>query len=156
MIAIADEEGLYLLEFVDRRGLENEIKKLRKKLNAAIVPGENAVLKNIAFEIKNYFDNKIFIFTTPIHLIGSIFQKKVWEALRNIPPGETRAYLDIAKSIFAPKAFRAVALANGANPLCIIVPCHRVINSNGKIGGYGGGIARKQWLLEHEKKRRVE
>jgi AraC family transcriptional regulator, regulatory protein of adaptative response / methylated-DNA-[protein]-cysteine methyltransferase len=78
--------------------------------------------------------------------------KKVWKELRKIPPGETRSYLEIAKSLNAPTACRAVARANGTNPLVIIVPCHRVINSDGGLGGYGGGVARKQWLLEHEKR----
>jgi len=151
MIAIADEQGLYLLEFIDRRGLENEVKKLIKILNAAIIPGETNILKSIEFEIADYFDQQKFVFNTPIHLIGSSFQNKVWNELRTIPPGETRSYLEIAKSINAPTACRAVARANGANQLAIIVPCHRVINSNGELGGYGGGIVRKQWLLEHEK-----
>jgi AraC family transcriptional regulator, regulatory protein of adaptative response / methylated-DNA-[protein]-cysteine methyltransferase len=152
MIAVADEDGLYVLEFVDRRGLENEVKRLREKLNAAIIPGETKIIKSIESEIENYFDRKNFVFKTPIHLRGSPFQKNVWEELRKIPPGETRSYLEIAKSLNAPTACRAIARANGANQLAIIVPCHRVINSNGKLGGYGGGVARKQWLLEHEKK----
>lgn len=151
MIVITDEKGLYLLEFVDRRGLENEIKQLRKKLNAAIIPGENSMIKNIESEITDYFNQRKFVFHTPIHCIGSAFQKAVWHQLKKIPPGETRAYLDIAKSLHAPKACRAVARANGANRLAIIVPCHRVINKNGELGGYGGGVVRKQWLLEHEK-----
>lgn len=152
MIAIADENGLYLLEFVDRRGLEREVKQLRKKLNAAIIPGETSIIKSISDEITHYFNGTNILFKTPVHLIGSPFQKKVWQELRKIPPGETRSYLEIAKLINAPAACRAVARANGANPLAIIVPCHRVINSNGEIGGYGGGVARKQWLLEHEAK----
>lgn len=152
MIAIADEDGLYLLEFIDRRGLEREVESLRKKLNAAIIPGETKIIKSIESEIAQYFDGKNLVFKTPIHMNGTPFQKSVWEELRRIPVGETRSYLDIAKSINKPTAFRAVALANGANPLCIIVPCHRVINSNGELGGYGGGVARKQWLLDLEKK----
>ncbi len=151
MIAIADEDGLYLLEFVDRRGLEIEVKILRKKLNAAIIPGETKIIKSIEIEIANYFNGRNFIFNTPIHLIGSPFQKKVWKALLKIPPGETRSYLDIAKSINAPTASRGVGRANGSNQLAIIIPCHRVINANGDLGGYGGGIVRKQWLLEHER-----
>lgn len=151
MIVIADEDGLYLLEFVDRRGLENEVKRLRKKLNAAIIPGETNITKSIESEIALYFDGKNILFKTPIHLIGSPFQKNVWMELRKIPPGETRSYLEIARLINAPTACRAVARANGANQLAIIVPCHRVINSNGQLGGYGGGVTRKQWLLEHEK-----
>lgn len=151
MIAIADEQGLYLLEFVDRRGLENEVKRLRNKLKAAIIPGETKIIEQITYEMTNYFDGKEIVFRTPIHLMGSSFQKSVWEKLQQIPPGETRSYLEIAKSINAPTACRAVARANGTNPLAIIVPCHRVINANGELGGYGGGVARKQWLLEHEK-----
>ena len=151
MIAIADENGLYLLEFIDRRGLEREVERLRKKLKAAIIPGETQIIKSIESEITNYFDRKNVVFKTPLHLVGSAFQKRVWEELKNIPPGETRSYLDIAKSIRKPTACRAVAQANGANQLAIIIPCHRVINITGEIGGYGGGIARKQWLLEHEK-----
>ena len=84
-------------------------------------------------------------------LLGSPFQKQVWEELKKIPSGETRAYLAIAKAVGRPTACRAVANANGANQLAIIIPCHRVINTNGELGGYGGGIARKQWLLDLEK-----
>ena len=152
MIAIADEENLYLLEFVDRRRLEREIDSLRKKLKVDIIPGQTQITKNIQSEITNYFDGKNIEFKTPIHLIGSPFQKSVWEKLREIPAGETRSYLAIAKSLKKPTAFRAVAQANGANPLSIIVPCHRVINTNSELGGYGGGVARKQWLLNLEKK----
>ncbi len=152
MVAIADDHSLYLLEFVDRRGLENEVKKLRKKLSAAIIPGETNIIRNVESELAHYFDGKSMEFKTPIHLIGSTFQKNVWLELRKIPPGETRSYLDIAKSLKKPTACRAVARANGANQIAIIVPCHRVINSNGQLGGYAGGIVRKQWLIEHEKK----
>jgi len=152
MIAIADEDNLYLLEFVDRRGLEHEIESLRKKLKTAIIPGQTQIIRNIESEITHYFNGKNLEFKTPIHLVGSPFQKSVWEELRNIPLGETRSYLDIAKSLKKPTAFRAVAQANGANQLAIIVPCHRVINTNGELGGYGGGVARKQWLLELERK----
>lgn len=151
MLAIADEKNLYLLEFVDGRGLKDEVKRLKQKLKTAIIPGETAVIKNITSELTNYFNGQCMAFKTSIHLMGSPFQQSVWHTLQKIPPGETRAYLDIAKSINAPTACRAVASAIGANPLAIIVPCHRVINTNGTIGGYAGGIARKQQLLEHEK-----
>src|SRR5205085_4056961 len=104
MIAIADEDGLYLLEFVDRRGLENEVQRLRKKLKAAIIPGETPIIKSIESEITHYFNRTNYIFKTPIHPIGSLFQKRVWEELRKIPLGETRSYLDIAKSLKKPTA----------------------------------------------------
>lgn len=151
MIAIADDTGLFLLEFIDRRGLEREVERLRKKLRAAIIPGENAILQQIETEITKYFAEKLTVFKTPIHQVGSPFQKRVWEELQKIPPGETRSYLDIAKLIEKPTACRAVARANGTNQLAIIIPCHRVINSNQELGGYAGGVVRKQWLLTHEK-----
>ena len=152
IIAIADDTGLYLLEFADRRGLEREIERLRKKMKAAIIPGETPIIKKIEKELMNYFNGENANFETPLKLMGSDFQKNVWDALQKIPPGETRSYLDIASAIKKPTAFRAVANANGANQLAIIIPCHRVINSNGDLGGYGGGISRKQWLIKHEKK----
>jgi AraC family transcriptional regulator of adaptative response/methylated-DNA-[protein]-cysteine methyltransferase len=151
MIAIADENALYLLEFIDRRSLENEVIGLQKKLKAAIIPGETTIIKSIKSEIADYFNKGKFIFKTPILLMGSPFQKSVWEELKKIPSGETRSYLNIAKSLNRPTACRAVARANATNQLAIIVPCHRVINTSGELGGYAAGVARKQWLLEHEK-----
>ncbi len=152
MCAIADDETLYLLEFVDRRGLEKEIERLRKRTKRAIIPGKSNPLNQIEVELKEYFSGKIHAFKTPLFLIGSPFQKMVWEELQKIPRGETRFYAQIAKAIGKPSAFRAVALANGANQFAIVIPCHRVINSNGDLGGYGGGIKRKEWLLKHERK----
>ena len=151
MLCITDDEGLYLLEFVDRRGLELEVERLRKRLKAAIVPGDTQITQLANKEINQYFVGKLTNFKTPLHFIGSDFQKQVWGVLQQIPVGQTRAYSDIAKAIEQPKAFRAVARANGANQLAIIIPCHRVINANGELGGYGGGVHRKQWLLEHER-----
>lgn len=150
MLVVADEEAVYLLEFVDRRGLEREIERLRKKTKMAIIPGETAASKQIEAELKGYFSGKVQEFKTALLLIGSPFQKGVWEELKKIPRGETRSYAQIAAAIGRPSAFRAVALANGANQFAIVIPCHRVINSNGALGGYGGGIKRKEWLLKHE------
>lgn len=151
MIAIADENELYLLEFVDRRGLEREVERLRKRLKAAIIPGRTEPIQSIEQEMTQYFDGTLNEFKTPLHLMGSPFQQSVWEQLRRIPPGETRSYADIAAALGKPAAYRAAAQANGANQLAIVIPCHRVINSDGGLGGYGGGIARKEWLLKHEK-----
>jgi len=151
MLIIADENYLYLLEFVERRGLENEIARLRKRYKMGIIPGETKITHQIKTELANYFSGKNLTFKTPTYLLGSKFQKNVWQALQAIPPGQTRSYLDIAKAIKHPKAYRAVANANGANQLALIIPCHRVINNNGELGGYGGGISRKAWLLQHEK-----
>ncbi|NNM59985.1 MAG: bifunctional transcriptional activator/DNA repair protein Ada [Legionellales bacterium] len=151
MLVIADDEGLYLLEFVDRRGLEREVERLRLKTKSAILPGRTIPIDSIDLELQCYFKGELDKFDTPLNLIGSTFQQNVWQALQKIPCGETRSYLDIARAIGHPAAVRAVARANGANQLALIIPCHRVINHNGELGGYGGGISRKQWLIQHEK-----
>ncbi|MCD6055387.1 MAG: cysteine methyltransferase [Gammaproteobacteria bacterium] len=151
MLVISDDEALYLLEFVDRRGLEREIMVLRSRLNAGILPGDTAPIRSVSKELSAYFERKLKNFRTPLHLLGSAFQQSVWEALLAIPYGERRSYAEQAKALGKPQAYRAVANANGANRLAIIVPCHRIINSNGELGGYGGGLARKEWLLKHEK-----
>ncbi|MEK3805468.1 trifunctional transcriptional activator/DNA repair protein Ada/methylated-DNA--[protein]-cysteine S-methyltransferase [Bacillus sp. FSL H8-0547] len=152
MVAVADEEVLYLVEFVDRRGLEKELENLRAKHAAAIVPGTNSVLEQIERELNDYFAGKCLTFETPIYLdAGSEFQRNVWRLLKEIPPGETISYKELAVRAGNPKAYRAVARANGANQLCILIPCHRVIASDGGLGGYGGGIQRKAWLLEWER-----
>lgn len=153
MIAIADEQALYLLEFVDRRGLEREVERLRKKIKSAIIPGLTAPIQSIEKELKKYFEGSLIEFKTPLIFLGSPFQKRVWEELKKIPFGETRSYSEIATEMGQPTAFRAVANANGANQFAIIIPCHRVINANGELGGYGGGLTRKKWLINHEKQR---
>ncbi len=153
MIAIADKQALYLLEFVDRRGLEREVERLRNKLKATIIPGHTQPISSIEKELIQYFKGKLRNFKTPLFYLGSPFQKLVWDELKKIPYGETRSYLNIASSIGKPSACRALASANGANQLTIIIPCHRVINTNGELGGYGGGIMRKKWLINHEKQR---
>ena len=150
MIAIADEQELYLLEFVDRRGLEREVERLRLKTKSAIIPGITTPIASIERELEWYFEGKLSEFQTPVHLLGSPFQKSVWNELLKIPAGETRSYGEIAMNLGKPTAFRAVANANGCNQLAIIIPCHRVIRLNGDLGGYAGGLTRKQWLLEHE------
>jgi AraC family transcriptional regulator of adaptative response/methylated-DNA-[protein]-cysteine methyltransferase len=151
MIAIANESGLLLLEFIDRRGLEREVERLRNKTKSAIIPGRTKPIDLIEKELEQYFQCGQKKFNTPIVMLGSDFQKNVWHELIKIPPGETRSYADIAKAIKQPSACRAVARANGANQLAIIIPCHRVINSDGELGGYGGGLTRKAWLINHEK-----
>lgn len=150
MIAVADEESLYLLEFVDRRGLEREIEYLRRKLPASIIPGRTRPIDQIERELTRYFSGEIREFATPLASFGTPFQRLVWEALGRIPFGETRSYADLALSVGRPSAVRAVAQANGANRLAIVIPCHRVINANGGLGGYGGGLGKKAWLIQHE------
>ncbi|KJV80458.1 methylated-DNA-[]-cysteine S-methyltransferase family protein [Rickettsia hoogstraalii str. RCCE3] len=152
MIAISDEKLLYLLEFVDRRGLELEIERLRIKTKSAIISGSTKPILMIEEELKLYFNGTLQKFNTPIYLLGSPFQKMVWQELINIPYGKTRSYLNQAKALGKPTSYRAVANANGMNQLATIVPCHRIINSNGELGGYGGGLHRKKWLIEHGRK----
>lgn len=150
MIAIADEKFLYLLEFLDKRRLESEFEALKQKLNAHILPGRTQITEQIEKELFHYFSGESFDFKTPCYLWGTAFQKKVWQVLQSIPSGQTYSYLELATAVGNVKASRAVGHANGRNPLAIIVPCHRVIQRNGSLGGYSAGLNRKQWLLDHE------
>lgn len=152
MIAISDDAGLYLLEFADRRGLDRKVERLRLNTNYVIIPGITDPIKSITLELVSYFYGSLKEFKTPFHILGTPFQKKAWHALQKIPYGNTRSYKSQAGIIGNEKAYRAVANANGANQLAIVIPCHRIINNNGDIGGYGGGVTRKQWLISHEEK----
>jgi AraC family transcriptional regulator, regulatory protein of adaptative response / methylated-DNA-[protein]-cysteine methyltransferase len=152
MLALANDDGLHLLEFVDRRGLEKEIERLRKKQGCVIVPGAHKYLEKISMELDSYFNSELAQFSTPIILSGSDFQLSVWSELQKIPVGKTRSYAEMCLRIGNPKAVRAMGRANGDNVLAIVVPCHRVIGADGSLTGYGGGLPRKQWLLEHELK----
>lgn len=151
MIAVADQDALYILEFLDRKRLESEMVRLKQRTQSTILSGTTEPLIAIQKELKQYFAGTLSAFKTPFVLQGSPFQQAAWHALCQIPYGETRSYLDQATHIGRPSAYRAVANANGANQLAIIVPCHRIINHNGRLGGYGGGLARKEWLLKLEK-----
>lgn len=150
MLVIHDDKYIYLLEFVDRRGLENEILKLRKRLKAVILPERKDIVNTLENELIHYFETGDSNFTTSIKMIGSDFQKNVWSELQKIPSGKTISYKELAMKIGNEKYCRAVARANGTNQISIIIPCHRVINTSGELGGYGGGVGRKKWLLEKE------
>jgi len=151
MFACAGKKGVCLFDFTDRRMLETEFKDLRKRLNAIILPGENPHLDHLQSEIQEYFAGKRKTFTVPLHTPGTDFQNSVWKVLQEIPYGETRSYKQQAVSLGNPKAVRAVASANGHNRIGILIPCHRVIGSDGSLTGYGGGLHRKKWLLDFEK-----
>ena len=151
ILALADESGLHVFDWVDRRGLEREILRLRKRTKFAIVPGDHPILDQAASEIAEYFSGTRKSFTLPLARRGTEFQRRVWDALLDIPPGETRSYAAVAKTIGQPGAVRAVARAIGDNYRGLVIPCHRVIGSDGSLTGYGGGLARKQWLLDHER-----
>ncbi|SIT88098.1 bifunctional transcriptional activator/DNA repair enzyme AdaA [Pontibacter indicus] len=151
MFVCATEKGICLLEFVDRRMLETEFKDLQRLLGATIVAGENEHIKQASVEVAEYFAGSRKTFTLSLDSPGTVFQNLVWESLRQIPYGETRSYQQQAEAVGVPSAVRAVASANGFNRIALVIPCHRVIGKNGKLVGYGGGLERKQWLLEHEK-----
>ncbi len=151
MLALADDRGLHLLDFVDRRGLERALAMLQKRLRARALPGDHRYLAQIERELREYFAGERRAFETPVVLTGSPFQARVWGELLAIAPGTTTSYAELARRIGQPHAVRAVGRANGDNRLSIIVPCHRVIGSDGALTGYGGGLARKQKLLDLER-----
>lgn len=150
MLAIASEAGLVLLEFVDRRALETELRDLKKLFSTAIVPGDAIVLDRTASQLEGYLSGMRSDFDIPLDPRGSEFELKVWRELRTIPHGRTRSYAEIAAAVGCTSP-RAIGRANGRNRIAIVIPCHRVIRSDGELCGYGGGIWRKQWLLDHER-----
>ncbi len=150
LVAGATDRGICLLEFSDRRMLEAQGKTLAARHGLPIAPGEHPFLRTLGIELEEYLSGKRRDFSLPIDEPGTDFQRKVWQALREIPYGETRSYGELALAIGDGKAVRAVARANGMNRVAILVPCHRVIGADGGLGGYGGGIWRKQRLLEIE------
>ncbi len=150
MLAIADEKALHLLEFIDRRRLLTEIAQIRESLRLAIVPGENVILSKTERELKAYFAGGLKKFSVKLRPAGTDFEQEVWDELGKIPYGTTLSYGELGKRVGHAKAARAIGRANGANKLAIVIPCHRVIRADGNLSGYGGGVWRKKWLLEHE------
>lgn len=155
MVAAATHEGVCLLEFADRRMLETQLGRLQRKLRCNLAPGRNAHLERLEVELRRYFEGTLTEFSVPLALPGTPFQVAVWRALLEIPYGEVRTYEGLAHAIGRPAAQRAVGRANGDNRLAIIVPCHRVVGADGNLRGYGGGLWRKQSLLDHERARRL-
>ncbi len=152
MIVCATEKGICLLEFSDRKMLETELKTIAKLLNATIIQGHNKHFELLEKQLNEYFTRQRKTFDIPLHTPGTDFQNKVWTALQNIPFGQTKSYKQQAIAIDNPESVRAVANANGMNRISILIPCHRVIGSDGQLTGYGGGLWRKKYLLEHEAK----
>ena len=150
MLAGAMEEGICLLEFVDRRMLETQLSRLSKLLKARVVPGSHKHFETLNQQLQEYFSGQRREFRVPLVLAGTPFQKRVWAELQRIPYGSTRSYREQAEALGAPKAVRAVAKANGDNRIAILIPCHRVIGAKGELMGYGGGVSRKQYLLKLE------
>ncbi len=151
MLALADDAGLHLLDFLDRKGLERKIHAIRDTLGRAIVPGDNPHLDATEAGLAAYFAGSRLTFDIPLIPLGSEWQRTVWDHLHTIPPGETKSYSRMADELGRPTASRAIGNANGLNYLAIVIPCHRVIRSDGSLCGYGGGVWRKQWLLDHER-----
>ena len=149
MFFVGDEEALYLLEFADAPGVDEELIFIEKELKKKSMPGSTKVITLAKQQVKEYFSRDRFTFTVPIKTLGTPFQKKVWRALIEIEHGTIVSYGEVAKKIKREKAFRAVGTATGRNSLALLVPCHRVLAANG-LGGYKGGLDRKKWLLEHE------
>ncbi len=156
MVTGATGKGICLLEFTDRRMLEAQLNTLAMKFRMSFSPGENDFTKQLHGELESYFEGRLTQFKVPIEYPGTEFQVKVWQALLEIPYGETRSYEDIAKKLGTPKAVRAVGHANGLNRIGIVIPCHRVVNKNGELGGYGGGLWRKKRLLDIESRREAD
>lgn len=151
MFVAASSEGICLLEFVDRKRLESELTDIQRLFKQRIIAGENVHIKQLKKELLEYFEGTRKTFDVAIHKAGTDFQQSVWEELEHIPYGKTMSYRDVAHKIQKPKAVRAVGAANGANRISILLPCHRVVGSNGQLTGYGGGIERKKWLLDFER-----
>lgn len=147
LLLAGDADALHVLAF--------GVGSRPREIDADWIPDTKGVLSHVRKELDRYFEGRLRAFTTPLAFNGTPFQNAVWKALTRIPYGETISYLDLAKRIDNPKAVRAVGMANGANPIAIIVPCHRVIGSNGSLTGFGGGLPTKRALLELEKGQRV-
>ena len=158
MVAVSCDHKLHLLEFIDRKALPAEVQRLMKRQPGGLGFGRPAPTGQIATELNAYFRGESARFETPCAMHGSTFEQGVWDALREIPAGQTCSYSDLASGLGRPEATRAVARANGKNQLAIIIPCHRVIAANGDLTGYGGGLWRKRRLIEVEtgyRKRRI-
>ena len=150
LVAGATDAGLCLLEFRDRELLETQIAKVRGRIGPTR-NGSQPWLAQVQSELDEYFAGTRRAFDVPLVYPGTPFQSKVWSALRRIPYGETISYEELARRVGSPNGQRAVGHANGQNPIAVIIPCHRVVNKDGKLGGYGGGLWRKQILLGIER-----
>jgi AraC family transcriptional regulator of adaptative response/methylated-DNA-[protein]-cysteine methyltransferase len=150
MIMGVHDSGLCLLEFAERRMLETQLTRLRQRMGRVFLPGEHPLMQQVKKQLDAYFEGTLRNFSVPLQAPGTAFQEAVWDALRQIPYGVMRSYADIAATIDSPDAVRAVGRANGDNRIAIIIPCHRVVASDGELTGYGGGLWRKEYLLALE------
>lgn len=151
LIAVSSQSALHLLEFPERRALPAELAALRKDAKGSLGFGRFAPTDRIEREMADFMSGSSDRFATPIRPLGTPFSQNVWRALRLVPAGQTRSYSQLARDMGRPEATRAVARANGANPIAIVIPCHRVLGADGSLTGYGGGLWRKQKLIEMER-----
>lgn len=152
LIAGATPRGCCLLEFEDRGGRERIQERLRARYRMEVTVGTTPDIDRLEAELARYFEGSLREFGVRLDPRGTPFQQAVWDRLLEIPYGETRSYGDVARAVGKPGASRAVGRANGANGIAIVVPCHRVIETGGGLRGYGGGLGRKRWLLDLEKR----
>jgi O-6-methylguanine DNA methyltransferase len=152
MLAGAVDDGVCLLEFSDRPMLPTQLEVLERRLRRPLVAGRHRWLDELALQLAAYFAGRRRGFELPLVAPGSPFQESAWSKLRQIPPGSTFTYEQLAAGAGRPGAQRAAGTANGANRIAMLIPCHRVIRKSGDVGGYGGGSWRKAWLLDHERR----
>jgi AraC family transcriptional regulator of adaptative response/methylated-DNA-[protein]-cysteine methyltransferase len=152
MLACAAEEGICLLEFMEKDVLNRDIDKLENRPGPRIVSPHISALKR---ELEAYFEGSLKSFSVPLFTPGTRFQEAAWQALKAIPYGQTRSYRQQAEAIGRPKAYRAVAQANHRNRITVVIPCHRVIGADGSLTGFGAGLWRKERLLDHERRHSV-
>lgn len=152
MIVVSSQSRIHLLEFANSKHLQRKLKYIERVAKTIINQSVTKPIISIKNELQEYFDGALREFNTPIAPFGTNFQNIVWKELMHVPYGKTRSYKELANNINMKTAYRAVALANSANNIAIVIPCHRIINNNGNLGGYSGGIQNKQWLLNHEQK----
>lgn len=150
MVVACTSEQLVLLEFSDRKLLATQFQRLQKLTSLPVVPGENRLMNSVQQQLELYFEGELFRFSLPLLIRGTRFQETVWRQLLELEFGQAVSYETIARQIDSPQAQRAVGRANGDNRIAIVIPCHRVIRQDGKRSGYGGGVRRKEWMLEHE------
>jgi O-6-methylguanine DNA methyltransferase len=151
LLAGATSEAVVLLEFSEQKILETQLQALRRRFQASITPGSNHWVGQLRRQLAEYFARQRRDFELPLQYPGTAFQQKVWAMLLQIPYGQTWSYRELAQKVGDANASRAVGAANGMNHIAIVIPCHRVVNANGELGGYGGGLWRKRILLDLER-----
>ena len=150
ILLIAKSSGLCYAEFEEDHDSEKKLQDISTKLREDLCKGNSEILESAEMQLSSYFKKDLTDFNITLDPVGTDFQKTVWSSLQEIPYGKLKTYKIQSEDLKSPDAIRAIASANGKNPIAIIIPCHRVIGSDGTLTGYAGGLWRKKWLLEHE------